>query len=256
MFRGGGIRNGTLRWLTAMVIALVVLAVISTPGRRLRQAVWAQALMLAPQIVVLDPGHGGIDTGAAGQRGVTEKEITLPVCLYLKEYLNLSGARVLLTRSDDKELSEDFEQDLRLRADLVQRSQATLFLSIHGNSFPAPGEYGAQTFFGDNHSESERLARCIQAELKKLEPLGENYREVQSGDFYVLRNSPVPAALVEIGFLSNPAEERLLADPSYQKQLAWHIFCGLVAFWRGQGGQGVPDQFLTPVGLQSTIGAR
>jgi N-acetylmuramoyl-L-alanine amidase len=245
--------NKTLRWLTAMVMALVLLAAVSTPKRCEYQRVWAQALMLAPQIVVLDPGHGGIDTGAAGPGGITEKDITLPVCQYLKEYLSLSGARVLLTRPDDKELSEDFEEDLRLRVDLIKRSQATLFLSIHGNSFPAPSEYGAQTFFCDNHNESERLARCIQAELKKLEPLGENYREAQSGDFYVLRNSPVPAALVEIGFLSNPEEERLLADPSYQKQLAWRIFAGLVAFWRGEG---ISDQSLTPVSLKSTIGAR
>lgn len=253
VLRRRGTGNNTLRWLTAMVIALVLLAAVSTPKRRHHQRVWAQALMLAPQIVVLDPGHGGIDTGAAGQRGVTEKEVTLPVCLYLKEYLSLSGARVLLTRQDDNELSEDFYEDLRLRVDLVKQSRATLFLSIHGNSFPGPGEYGAQTFFDENHGESERLARCIQAELKKLEPLGENYREIERGDFYVLRNSPAPAALVEIGFLSNPQEERLLADPAYQKQLAWQVFTGLVAFWRGEG---VPDQSLTPVSQQSTIGTR
>ncbi len=134
-----------------MVIALVVLAVISTPGRRLRQAVWAQALMLAPQIVVLDPGgHGGIDTGAAGQtrggdrkrdhfarvsvsEGVSKSERGGPGTAYpVRRQRAVGGLR---TR-------------LRLRADLVQRSQATLFLSIHGNSFPAPGEYGgAQTFF-------------------------------------------------------------------------------------------------------------
>lgn len=240
-----------------MVVALVVLAAVNTPERRLHQRVWAQALMLAPKIVVLDPGHGGIDTGAAGPREVTEKDITLPVCLYLKEYLSLSGARVLLTRQDDKELSEDFEEDLRLRVDLVKRRRATLFLSIHGNSFPGPSEYGAQTFFSNNHGDSERLARCIQAELKRLAPLGENYREVQSDDFYVLRNSPVPAALVEIGFLSHPGEEQLLADPAYQRQLAWHIFAGLVAFWRGEGTpKGVPDQSLTPVSRRSTIGAR
>lgn len=255
VFRSRGRQNSpiTLRWLTAAVVSLVVLVAMNTPERRLYERVWAQALMLAPQTVVLDPGHGGIDTGAAGPRGVTEKEITLPVCLYLKEYLSLSGARVLLTRQDDRELSTDFEEDLRLRVAVVKRSKATLFLSIHGNSFPGPSEYGAQTFFGNNHSDSERLARCIQEQLKKLEPLGESYREVQSGDFYVLRNSPVPAALVEIGFLSNPEEERLLADPGYQKQLAWHIFSGLVAYWRGEG---VPDKSLTPVSLQSTIGAR
>ncbi len=76
----------------------------------------------------------------------------------------------MLTRQDDRELSTDFEEDLRLRVAVVKRSKATLFLSIHGNSFPGPSEYGAQTFFGNNHSDSERLARCIQEQLKKLEP--------------------------------------------------------------------------------------
>ncbi len=97
-----------------MVIALVVLAVISTPGRRLRQAVWAQALMLAPQIVVLDPGgHGGIDTGAAGQTRGGDRKRDHFARVSVSEGVSKSerGGRVLLTRSDDKELSEDFEQD-------------------------------------------------------------------------------------------------------------------------------------------------
>ncbi|NMA54441.1 MAG: hypothetical protein GX952_00740 [Firmicutes bacterium] len=243
-------KDKTLRWLTAMVTALVLLTAVSTPGRRQRQAVWAQAVMLIPKTVVLDPGHGGIDTGATGKGGVAEKEITLPVCLRLKKYLDLSGVKVVLTRSDDKALSPDYREDLKLRADIVKKSKASLFISIHGNSFPAAGEYGAQTFYYDNHSDSKRLATYLQAELKKIALLGENYREVQQGDFYVLRNSPVAAVLVEVGFLSNPKEERLLADPSYQKLLAWHLFSGLVAFWRDQE---MPNRFLTPVGLRSTI---
>ncbi|HKM39377.1 MAG TPA: N-acetylmuramoyl-L-alanine amidase [bacterium] len=243
----------SLRWATAVVLSLALLAAISTPYRRHQQAVWAQALVLAPKVVVLDPGHGGLDSGAAGSSGVTEKEITLPICLSLKQFLRLSGIKVVLTRSRDRALAETYQEDLRLRAELVNRVKPALLLSIHGNSFPSAREFGAQTFFYDNHQDSERLARCLQAELQQLSGIGENRREIQTGDFYLLRNSPVPAALVEVGFLSNPEEERLLADPSYQKQLAWHLFCGLVSFWHHEDP---PAQFLTPVGQRATIEMR
>lgn len=234
--RGRNRAQSARRWLLAAAILVVVLAAVSTPGRRVRERTLAQARSLAPQIIVLDPGHGGIDTGASGPGGVTEKDVTLPICFYLKEYFRLSGARVLLTRSDDRELSEDLVEDLRARVRLAKEAGATVFLSIHGNSFPSAYEYGAQTFYYPSHPDSLRLARCIQEELVKMaSPLGENYREVQEGDFHVLRNAPGPAALVEVGFLSNPEEEALLADPAYQKKLAWHIFAGTVAFLRGQG---------------------
>jgi N-acetylmuramoyl-L-alanine amidase len=224
------------RWLAAAILLTLVLAALATPERRARQRVFAEARVLAPQVIVLDPGHGGIDTGAAGPAGVVEKDITLPVCVYLKEYFQQSGARVLLVRTDDRELSEDLVEDLRARVRLAKDAGATVFLSIHGNSFPSAYEYGAQTFYYPNHPASPRLARCIQDELLRLpSPLGENYRDVQEGDFHVLRNAPCPAALVEIGFLSNPREEALLADPTYQKKLAWHIFAGTVAFLRGGG---------------------
>lgn len=224
------------RWLAAALLLSLVLVSLASPERRARQRVFAEARLLAPPVIVLDPGHGGIDTGAAGPAGVVEKDITLPVCVYLKQYFQQSGARVRLTRSDDRELSEDLVEDLRARVRLANETGATVFLSIHGNSFPSAYEYGAQTFFYANHPESPRLARCIQDELLKLpSPLGENYRDIQEGDFHVLRNTTCPAALVEIGFLSNPKEEALLADPAYQKKLAWHIFAGTVSFLRGGG---------------------
>ncbi|NLY50125.1 MAG: N-acetylmuramoyl-L-alanine amidase [Firmicutes bacterium] len=227
-------------WWVAALFLTLVLSVVSTPQHRSYERVLAQARTLAPQIIVLDPGHGGIDTGAEGPGGVMEKDITLPVCQYLKEYFRLSGARVLLTRHDDRELSDDLVEDLRERVRLGNEARATVFLSIHGNSFPSPYEYGAQAFYYPNHPESPRLAHCIQDELVSMTtPLGENYREVQEADFHVLRNSKCPAALIEIGFLSNPEEEALLADPAYQKRLAWHIFAGTVAFLRGEG-QEVP----------------
>lgn len=229
------LRN-TRRWLAAAFLLAVSLAGLATPERRVRERVFAEARLLAPQVIVLDPGHGGIDTGAGGRQGVMEKDITLPICQYLKGYFQLSGARVLLTRKDDRELSEDLVEDLKARIRPAQEAGATVFLSIHGNSFPSAYEYGAQTFYYPNHPESYRLARCIQDELLKITtPLGENYRDVEEGDFYVLRNAPCPAALVEVGFLSNPKEEALLADPEYQRQLAWHIFAGTVAFLRGAG---------------------
>ena len=151
-------KDKTLRWLTAMVTALVLLTAVSTPGRRQRQAVWAQAVMLIPKTVVLDPGHGGIDTGATGKGGVAEKEITLPVCLRLKKYLDLSGVKVVLTRSDDKALSPDYREDLKLRADIVKKSKASLFIKHPRQQLPCRRGIWGPNFYYDNHSDSKRLA--------------------------------------------------------------------------------------------------
>lgn len=164
---------------------------------------------LAGRTVVIDPGHGGDDPGAVGCHGIIEKNVAMEISRRLAVVFREAGARVLLTRDGDREPVPSGESggqkieahDLARRVDLANKRGAHLLLSIHLNHFSEPDEYGAQVFYQTGSSESQRLAEAIQAELNRH--LVDSGRQVMSGDFYVCRNSRMPAVIVEVGFLSH-----------------------------------------------------
>ncbi|HHW54446.1 MAG: N-acetylmuramoyl-L-alanine amidase [bacterium] len=220
----------TVRGLSVFLLLALLLGLFyNLSTLPLRKEIAVLASRVGQRIIVLDPGHGGFDGGARGLSGVEEEEIVLEVARYLARYLEGAGARVFLTRDEDEELAEDKVEDLDARIRLAEEVAADLFLSIHANSFPSPYEYGAQTFYCHNHSASEALAKEIQGALVEgIDVLGYNYREAQFAEYYILRKLPIPAVLIEVGFLSNPREEALLSQGAYQKRLAWCIFVGVV----------------------------
>ena len=192
---------------------------------------------IAGKIIVVDPGHGGMDSGAIGrQTRVQEKEITLAISQRLAQSLSQAGAMVVMTREADVDLCEGVEGSLltKKRHDLSQRVakaekvKADLFLSIHTNADPSPRWYGAQTFYYANSEESRRLAICIQDELVRI--LGNNNRKAKEGVFFVMEKTTMPTVIVEVGFISNPREEQLLSDPLYQSRIAYAILSGLVKY--------------------------
>lgn len=195
---------------------------------RERQAVQALSWSVAGKTVVVDPGHGGADPGCVGCSGVLEKDINLEISKRLAFYLTQAGATAVLTRVGDYELSNDLEE----RVLAVKQHKADIFVSIHANSIASAKWWGAQTFYYPQDKEGQRLAALIQEEL--LKSLGESYRWIRDEDFYVLRNAGVPAVMVEVGFLSNPREERLLSQPPYQGKVAWCIYAGIVRYFAGE----------------------
>ena len=204
-----------------------------------------------PFTIVIDPGHGGASTGALGRSGIQEKEITLQVARTLSDGLRGTGARVLLTRSDDRDLA------LTDRTAIANHERADLFISLHVNSSFGRTAHGAETFFlsleasdedaaelaaredaadtgpqtfdndlqfilwdlAQSHhlAESQRLAKLVQAEFNSS--LGLRDRGVKQAPFRVLVGAAMPAVLVELGFLSNPREEAQLGDPEYRGRL-------------------------------------
>lgn len=204
---------------------LAVLPAATTPGRG-----------IAGLTIVLDAGHGGIDPGAVSSSGILEKDVVLAIARELERLLSRAGASVIMVRHSDYDLADSSEdnllnrkrQDLQARVRIAEEAQADLYLSIHANFYPSPVWYGAQTFYYEGQEASERLARDIQAEL--VQRLGPNKRQAKAGDFRVLRDTSMPAALVEVGFLSNPREAALLAAPDYQRQVAEAIFAGLCRY--------------------------
>lgn len=200
-------------------------------------------LPLEGVVVAVDPGHGGEDGGVT-HGGVKEKDVNLAVGLLLRDRLQSLGARVLLTREDDGDYFLDHRASLNMRLYKARQGEAQLFLSIHANSFPDPSQWGAQTFYHPSSAEGRRLALLIQEELVRLEP--DNYREALAADYYVLRNSQVPAALIELGFLSNPGDRSKLVDPAYQARLAEAIATAIRRFVAGERVESRPTVKRTP----------
>lgn len=203
-------------------------------------AVWTQvpsAALISGKRVVIDPGHGGFDPGAKSPGGVLEKNINLDVALRLKKYLSQVGVNCIMVRETDRDYADYRgtvsgtmkQRDLAYRIHLANQCGANLFLSIHANSFPQTYYRGAQTFFNPENPVSRKLAFCLQRQL--VTRLGPNQRKIRPGDFRVLKETKMPGAIVEIGFLSNPGETALLADPDYREKLAQAIYCGILDYF-------------------------
>ncbi|MEO0185537.1 MAG: N-acetylmuramoyl-L-alanine amidase [candidate division WOR-3 bacterium] len=217
------------------------------------------------QLVVIDPGHGGLDPGAVGKNGLYEKDANLAISKILKEYIEDSlKIGVLLTRDKDQHLS------LKGRTNFANRNSADIFVSIHCNAARKNSmARGFETYFlseartneertaaaMENASlmfdedvkpssdinfilydlaqsvfleESNNLAEAIQISAENL--LNIPARSVNQAGFYVLRGAFMPSVLVECAFISNPEEEKLLRKKDFQEKLAYVIFSGLKTF--------------------------
>lgn len=216
-------------------IAVVILAVIIIGlgyNIFITRSIPTLKLFSRGKTVAIDPGHGTIDKGALHEEtGVWESPINLAVALQLKELLKKQKINVVMTRDKDTVEDESNFNELQDRIDIAAKSKADIFVSIHVNKFPDPQYFGAQCFYNSQRPESRLLALLIQEELKNIDP--ENIREALPQDLFILRESPMPAALVEMGFLSNPNDREKLQDPAYQKKIAQCIEQGIKRYFAG-----------------------
>lgn len=174
--------------------------------------------------VCIDPGHGGTkllkgDPGAIGHAGIKEKDINLAVAKKLFELMKAEGYDVKLTRSSDVVL------ELQERAKIANEFEADYFISIHCNAVSSPDAHGTETYCYQKGGEGEKLAVAVQEEIIKATGLVD--RGVKEGNFYVIRETKMPAILVELAFLSNPNEEKLLNEPAFQSKCAIAILKGV-----------------------------
>ena len=197
-------------------------------------------LPIAAAHVVLDAGHGGEEPGAVGPGGTTEKEVNLAIARETKRQLEALGAHVVLTRTGDYRIT------LAARAAIATSLQPLLFVSIHHNAEPdeARDSPGAETYFQVAAPESKRAAGLVWEELVAAfddydiawaadRDAGAKYRRRSDGsDYYGIlnRSAGVPAVLTEAAFISNAAEERLLADPEFQRVEARALTEAIVRF--------------------------
>jgi len=225
-----------------------------------------------PRVVVIDPGHGGVDPGAVGY--VVEKEVTLDLALRLRRLLQKEGIEVVLTRSSDTHLSPNKAIDLGMRAEMAN-SKRNLFISIHVNSAPNVAQGIETYYFGSTldasllaqvirengggelgrrltqeaQSVAERLVRDLIAQSNLMfsrqlahlvhsalvQATGAVDRGVRQAPFYVLRNARIPAILVEVGFANHPVEGRRLQSEAYRQILAEAMARGILRFLSNGG---------------------
>lgn len=197
---------------------------------------------LRDKTIVLDPGHGGSDPGAVGANKTMEKTITLAVAQRLKPMLEKAGAKVFLTRNDDRDVfgpNASAVDELSARTTVANNNKADIFVSIHINSFTNPIAGGIATYYYQKTPYDALLASSIQSTIAPASGL--QNRGINAANFYVIKRSVMPAVLTELGFISNPEEEKLMNTDDFQQKMAQSIYLGLDKFFtqaaRLGGGQ-------------------
>lgn len=177
-------------------------------------------------LVMLDPGHGGRDPGAVGIGGLQEKGVVLAVSHHVAAALQAQGVAVQMTRQSDQTV------DLQPRADVATAAGATVFVSIHANAvnMQRPEVNGLETYY---YSEAGRvLATALQNQV--LSTMAMNDRGVRQARFLVLRRTAMPAALIEIGFVTGAIDAPKLRDPRWQAQMGQAIAQGILNYLSGR----------------------
>jgi len=192
----------------------------------------AQRQSLKGKVIVVDPGHGGSDTGAIGPSNVSEKNITLSIARDVSKFLSASGAKVILTRTSDQDVAYEGASDideLQARVDVANQANADLFISIHAD---ASSEYGNGTTTYFYPGSQNTLAHLVQDNMIAQTKLYN--RGFHPNDYYVLKHTNMPAILTEVAFISNPKEEKLLLNSTFDKKVAFGIYNGIKKYFLTQ----------------------
>ncbi|MFH5914872.1 N-acetylmuramoyl-L-alanine amidase CwlD [Clostridium perfringens] len=180
------------------------------------------------KVIVIDPGHGGIDGGAKSEGGVIEKDINLSISLKTKAALESKGYKVIMTRSEDvglytegKKVREKKIEDLGNRVKIKKENKCDAFISIHQNMFPQKNCKGAQVWSANNEP-SQKLGKIIQQKFKEeVDQNNKREAKVAKKEYKILNDGyEGTSVIVECGFLSNPEECELLGKEDYQNKIA------------------------------------
>lgn len=196
--------------------------------------VHASTLPLLGKVIYLDSGHGGKDPGAI-VGDLHEADINLQITLKLQKTLEKEGAQVFLTRYGDYDLAVKNAQnrkrsDLSRRANIINRSGADLYFSIHLNADTSATWKGAQAFYVDANPENEQVAKTLQEVFAKNLNTKRQYKKIY--DQYMYKRIEVPGALLEVGFITNPNERYLLKTEKYQEKIAKTITEGVIHYFK------------------------
>lgn len=219
------------------VFSLILSFVLLQPFRNTASTL---STPLSGKIIVIDAGHGHSDGGAIGYSGVSEKELNLSIAQKTGHYLQQLGAVVIYTRYDDSpiylpndkldNIKNGKRRDMNTRRFIRDNSDADLFLSIHMNYYTDPKYKGAQVFYNNHNAGGKKLAMYIQDSFKNYLDSSNNRVAKDSSDIYILKDSHIPAVLIECGFISNAHEEQKLLTDDYQHSVAYAICGGVINY--------------------------
>ncbi len=182
--------------------------------------------------VVIDAGHGGVDGGVVSKSGVKESDLNLEYAKTLGEQFELGGFNVVYTRKSRDGLygmaTDGFKmRDMKKRREIINDCKPNLVISVHMNKFSQSARSGPQVFFQDGAEQGKLLAESLQTVFNNLTG---NRHEAIGGDFFICRESPCTAVIVECGFLSNDAEAEKLQTEAYRKEICARIFDGVMLY--------------------------
>ena len=221
-------------WFGALLItAAVAVSVFGAAEWIEQRSVLAVEAVADGYTIVVDAGHGGMDGGAVGSdSGVKEAGLNLLVATRVANLLTQQGINVILTRTGEDALAATKQADMAARKELFNRPEVDLVVSIHMNKFTDRSISGAMAYYMAGSDQGQKLAQkvidqiCTAVERPK--------RLANPGDYFVIRECPCPAVLVECGFLSNSGDEKALQDPAHQEKLARAIVEGVTEYLAGQ----------------------
>lgn len=217
-----GVKNIDGKALSAVTIMNFTIKTLSNPNPQPDPS-------KASYTITIDPGHGGYDSGAVGQNGTLEKNITLDIGLKAGEILKQHNINVVYTRTSDQISWPSSEgEDLQARCDISNNANSNAFVSIHINSFDSNNAYGTETYYYPTSLKGQALANFIQTQL--VNDLGTYNRGVKTGNYYVLKDTQAPAVITEIAFISNSKEEKDLNDSSFRNKAAQAIADGILKY--------------------------
>ena len=182
--------------------------------------------------VVIDAGHGGKDWGTQGTlTGVKESDLNLEYANTLKQFFEVVGVKVVLTRKNEDALCEGRLiklKDMDKRKQIIKEANPDFVISVHMNNFDAqPRQRGGQVFYQKGNKKSQALSTFVQKQFDKV--LGYK-RPNLAGDYYILRELNIPSVIAECGFLSNNEEEKLLQTKKHRQKVCYLIFSGAMQF--------------------------
>ena len=190
--------------------------------------------------IVVDAGHGGIDGGVCGiNSGVKESELNLAISYCIKEKLEDLGFDVTLTRKTEGGLygapTKGFKKrDMEKRKEIIEKTAPVLVLSVHQNFYPSRAVRGGQVFCNADDERSMLLGKSIQTYLNELyQSVDVKAREAKTGEYFMLQCTSYPSVIVECGFLSNAADEKLLCSDGWKNRLAESIATGVMSYLSG-----------------------
>lgn len=224
--------------VTVFVLISVFLYFMILPASKMKLETSAIPEKRAVHLII-DAGHGGEDGGAVSADGTLEKGINLSISNDLFDLLTILGFNAEKTRVNDNALSDEGESvkerkynDMMLRLEKFNSSDDNVIISVHQNKFSNTSSKGTQVFYSPNNENSLKLADSIKFSVKSLlQPDNERLSKPADGNIFLLKNTALPAVIVECGFLSNVEECQKLTDEDYQRDMAFGIAAGFLDFY-------------------------